>query len=152
MSVCIIAFDSIYANKFKELNAAWLEKYFYIEAKDTVLLDDCKNSIINNNGYTFFAEYPSKIVGCFSFIKMEENCYELCKMAVDFKYQGLKIGQELIKFAIQYAKKAIGIKLYCIQALNFSTPCIFIKSMDLRKLILKRTCRMQEVILKWNYY
>tara|TARA_R110002050_G_scaffold16019_2_gene49001 strand:- start:97488 stop:97790 length:303 start_codon:yes stop_codon:yes gene_type:complete len=99
MSVCIITFDSIYVNQFKELNVAWLEKYFYIEAKDTALLDDCKNSFTNNNGYIFFAEYASKIAGCFSFIKMETNSYELGKMAVHFKYQGLKIGQELIKFA-----------------------------------------------------
>tara|TARA_R110000796_G_scaffold88850_7_gene192144 strand:+ start:21207 stop:21671 length:465 start_codon:yes stop_codon:yes gene_type:complete len=106
MPVTIIPYESKYANDFKNLNIAWLEEYFYVEEKDIKLLNDCENTILKNKGYIFFAKYNDDIVGCFSFILNEEHIYELGKMAVDQKFQGLKIGQELLKFAIDFAKKS----------------------------------------------
>jgi len=104
MSLKIIPFESRYACYFKDLNIAWLEKYFHVEPKDDVLLSDCENSILGVGGYIFMAEYKSEIVGCFSLIPYKENNYELGKMAVDPNYQGLKIGQKLLEYAIQFAK------------------------------------------------
>jgi GNAT superfamily N-acetyltransferase len=104
MSLKIIPFESRHACHFKDLNIAWLEKYFHVEPKDDVLLSDCENSILGIGGYIFMAEYKSDIVGCFSLIPYKENNYELGKMAVDPNYQGLKIGQQLLEYAIQFAK------------------------------------------------
>lgn len=114
MSVEVISFKSCHASNFKNLNIAWLEKYFYVEPKDKELLSDCENSIIAIGGYIFMAVYENEIVGCFSFIPFETNHFELGKMAVDSNYQGLKIGQELLSFAIDFAKKKkwIAITLY----------------------------------------
>lgn len=106
MLVSILPYTPSLASKFKDLNVAWLEKYFFVEEKDIQLLNDCKNTIINKGGFIFFAEYKHKIVGCFSFIKIDAKTYELGKMAVDPKFQGLKIGQHLLTFAIEFAKKA----------------------------------------------
>lgn len=105
MSLKIIPFESSHAAIFRDLNVAWLEKYFYVEPKDKVLLEDCENSILGIGGYIFMAEYENKIVGCFSLIPYKESNYELGKMAVDANYQGLKIGQQLLSFAIGFAKK-----------------------------------------------
>lgn len=105
MSLKIFPFQSKFASDFKKLNIAWLEKYFYVEPKDEVLLSDCENSIIANGGYIFMATYKNAMVGCFSFIPFKKNHYELGKMAVDPNYQGLKIGQQLLSFAIDFAKK-----------------------------------------------
>lgn len=105
MTLEIVPFQSSYAENFKALNVAWLEKYFYVEPKDEILLDNCEESIINKGGFIFFAMYDTKIVGCFAFIKIEDNLYELGKMAVDEHYQGLKIGQALLAFGITYAKE-----------------------------------------------
>ena len=44
-------------------------------------------------------------VGCFSFIPLDEKIYELGKMAVSDEYQGNKIGQQLMNFAIGFAKQ-----------------------------------------------
>ncbi|QWX85453.1 GNAT family N-acetyltransferase [Cellulophaga sp. HaHaR_3_176] len=106
MPVEIISFKPEHAKSFKDLNIAWLEKYFYVEKKDIELLDGCEKNILDKGGYIYFAAYNNQIVGCFAFIQKEENVYELGKMAVDFKFQGLKIGQNLLKFAIDYAKKS----------------------------------------------
>ena len=105
MSLKIISFETKYADNFKALNIAWLEKYFYVEPKDEVLLSDCENSILGVGGFIFMAEYENSIVGCFSLIPIDADHYELGKMAVDPKYQGLKIGQQLLAFAINFAKK-----------------------------------------------
>lgn len=105
MSVKIFPFESINAIDFKKLNVAWLEKYFYVEPKDEELLSDCESSIIANGGFIFMASYEGTIVGCFSLIPYKHNHYELGKMAVDPNYQGLKIGQQLISYAIGFAKQ-----------------------------------------------
>jgi GNAT superfamily N-acetyltransferase len=105
MSLNIIPFESKHAPVFKDLNIAWLEKYFYVEPKDAILLGDCKNAILGIGGYIFMAEYEGIIVGCFSLIPYSNNHFELGKMAVDPNYQGLKIGQQLLSFAIDFAKK-----------------------------------------------
>lgn len=104
MSLKIIPFESKYANDFKRLNIVWLEQYFYVEEKDKVLLSDCENSIIGNGGHIFMAEYGGTIVGCFSLLPYKNKHFELGKMAVDSNYQGLRIGQQLLSFAIDFAK------------------------------------------------
>ncbi|QLG47143.1 GNAT family N-acetyltransferase [Costertonia aggregata] len=105
MAIEIIPFHEKYAQRFKELNTSWLKKYFYVEEKDTVLLDNSKAVIIDTGGYIFFAKYNTAIVGCFSFIKIDDTHYELGKMAVDSNFQGLGIGQELLRFALDFSKK-----------------------------------------------
>lgn len=105
MAVKIIPFEPPYATVFKALNMAWLEKYFYVEPKDSEILENCEKFIINKGGYIFFAEFGQQLVGCFSFIKLTDNSYELGKMAVDPQFQGKKIGQKLMEFAIVFARE-----------------------------------------------
>ncbi len=101
----IIPFDPKYAKDFARLNVEWLEKYFVVEPLDKELLEQCEETIINNGGYIFFAKVDDKIAGTFSLIKIENGIYELGKMAVSPKFQGQKIGQQLLKFCIDFAKK-----------------------------------------------
>ena len=92
MSLSIIPFKACFATRFMDLNVAWLEKYFYVEPKDKVLLENCEANIIDKGGFIFFAQYNDEIVGCFALIKLGDGVFELGKMAVDPEYQGLKIG------------------------------------------------------------
>ncbi len=46
----------------------------------------------------------AEIVGTVALIN-ESECYELSKMAVSPKYQGLKIGQKLMDYCIEFSKK-----------------------------------------------
>ena len=105
MFVKIVPFKPEYANDFKTLNIAWLEKFFSVETKDALLLEHCQKSIIEKGGYIYFAECRQKRVGCFALIPIRHNVFELGKMAVDPKSQGKKIGQRLVQFAISLAKK-----------------------------------------------
>ncbi len=104
MKITIIPFESKYAKDFATLNVEWLEKFFSIEPHDALLLEQCEETIINKGGYIFFAKTPNGIAGTFSLIKIEDGVYELGKMAVSPKYQGYKIGQQLLQYCIQFSK------------------------------------------------
>ena len=81
-----------------------IPEHMFLEHKDTELLENCKNSIIDKGGYIFFAEIDNEIVGCYSMIKLKDSIYELGKMAVHQSYQGQKIGQKLMLHGIAFAK------------------------------------------------
>ncbi len=100
----IIPFDPKYAQDFANLNIEWLEKYFVVEPLDVELLQNCEETIINKGGYIFFAKVGDEIAGTFSLIKADDDVYELGKMAVSPKFQGQKIGQQLIQFCIDFSK------------------------------------------------
>jgi GNAT superfamily N-acetyltransferase len=104
MSLRVIPFKQAYAPVFRDLNLAWLTSYFYVEEMDAQLLENCEETIINKEGFIFFAEWKGELVGCYSLICLEKDTYELGKMAVDPKFQGLKIGQELLSHAIDFAR------------------------------------------------
>lgn len=99
----IIPFEEKYASHFYNLNVEWLEKYFYVEPYDKKVLSNPKEYIINSGGFIFFAKNNNEIVGVVSIIN-QKTFFELSKMAVSPKYQGLKIGQKLMDFSIDFAR------------------------------------------------
>ena len=105
MSLNIVSFETKYASYFRDLNLAWIKHYFEVEIEDSRLLENCEQSIIASGGYIYFAKYNDAIVGCFALIKKDEKTFELGKMAVDPSFHGLKIGQKLLSFAIDFARK-----------------------------------------------
>ncbi len=104
MEVDIIDYDSKYDKDFYELNIEWLESYFYVEPHDKEVLENPKSYIIDNKGYIFFAKVNDEIAGTVALINKNE-CYELSKMAVSPKFQGLKIGQKLMDKCIHFSKE-----------------------------------------------
>jgi ribosomal protein S18 acetylase RimI-like enzyme len=100
----IIAYQPEFAKDFYSLNVAWLKKYFYVEPYDEKVLSNPKEYVLDAGGFIFFAKYNSQIVGVIALIN-QKTFFELSKMAVLPKYQGLKIGQKLVDFCIEFAKK-----------------------------------------------
>ena len=100
----VIPFHKKYTKDFKDLNIAWLKKYFVVEPHDEDLLNKCEENIINKGGYIFFTKTGDQISGTVALIKMDNNSFELGKMAVDPMYQGQKIGQKLMQYCIDFAK------------------------------------------------
>ena len=101
--ITIIPFREEFNTHFRDLNIAWLEKYFFVEDHDREVLDNAKKHIIDKGGYIFFALHNNKVVGTVAIMNEMEG-YELSKMAVLPKYQGLKIGQLLLQYCIDFAK------------------------------------------------
>lgn len=101
----IITYQSQYAEDFKKLNIAWLEKYFWVEPHDEEVLENPEKYIIKEGGTIFFVKEAEEIIGCVALMKMDEGIFELTKMAITPKYQGKKIGQKLMEHSISFAKE-----------------------------------------------
>ncbi len=120
--VVLLNYDSQYDQVFHDLNIEWLETFFYVEPHDTEVLENPKSYIIDNGGYIFFAKFNGEIVGTVALIN-EKECYELSKMAVSPKYQGLKIGQKLMDKCIQFSRDQ-GLEKIMLYSNRILTPAI----------------------------
>ena len=110
----IIVYNERLAVDFKQLNEAWLKKYFEIEPIDVEMLSNPTQYFIDKGGYIFFAKLADEIAGTFALLKESDSVYELSKMAVAESFQGKNIGNRLMEFAIAKATelKAAKIILY----------------------------------------
>lgn len=100
----IISFDPAYAEDFKNLNLAWLKKYFWVEPHDEEVLGKPKQYILDPGGEILFVKHEDKIIGTVALMKIEDGIFELTKMAVIPEFQGQKIGQKLMEHTIQFSK------------------------------------------------
>ena len=112
MEVQLIDYQPAYKEAFKQLNIAWIEKYFKVEPHDLEQLDDPEGYIISQGGQIFLAKVGSTMVGTCALIKTGETSYELAKMAVSPDYQGLGIGKKLCEKAIETARNLGATYLY----------------------------------------
>ena len=107
--VQILDYAPRYQVDFKRLNVEWIEQYFKVEAADLKALDHPEEYILQPGGHIFLASYQEAIVGTCALIKMDDQTYELAKMAVSPAAQGLGIGSRLGEAALAKAR-ALGAK------------------------------------------
>lgn len=100
----IIPYSEEFAPFVKSLNVAWLEKYFVVEPFDEMVLSNPQEEIIDKGGKIFFAKYQNNIVGTFTLLKIDNQTFELSKMAVAENIQGLGIGKKMMDYCIEYAE------------------------------------------------
>ena len=115
MNIEIIHYHNAYASAFYDLNIEWLKTFFYVEAFDKAVLSQPEKYIINKGGHIFFARQNEAILGTVALMPTDNpKLYELTKMAVSPKSRGLKIGQQLMQYCIDYAKsiELDGLMLY----------------------------------------
>jgi GNAT superfamily N-acetyltransferase len=117
----ILDFTSEFASHFKALNEEWITQYFVMEEADHQSLGNPQGYIIDRGGYILMARYKGEIVGTCALINEGDGIFELAKMAVSPKVQGLKIGKLLGKAAIQKARDAAAIKLYLVSNRKLET-------------------------------
>ena len=106
MPIKIIPFENQYATDFYNLNIEWLNTFFYVESYDQEVLSNPDQYILNKGGHIFFAQHDKDIVGTVALMPTKDyGVYELTKMAVSPNQRGLKIGQQLMQFCIDFAKE-----------------------------------------------
>lgn len=110
--VQIIDYRPEYQPEFKRLNEAWISRYFKMEEADHKSLNHPEEYILAKGGCIVLAKYRNEIVGACALIKMNEDTYELAKMAVDPVAQGKSIGWLLGLAVIEKAKAMGAKKLY----------------------------------------
>jgi DNA-binding MarR family transcriptional regulator/N-acetylglutamate synthase-like GNAT family acetyltransferase len=110
--VQVVDYKPEYQPAFKQLNEEWITQYFKMEETDYKSLDHPDDYILNKGGHILIALYNNEPVGACALIKMDNNMYELAKMAVSPKAKGKGIGFILGQAGIAKAKKLGAKKLY----------------------------------------
>ena len=96
----------------KNIVLEWLEKYFYVEPIDLEVLGDPQTHILDSGGAILFARQGAEIVGTVALKHHGEGRYELTKMAVTERSQGVGTGRRLLAAAIDRFAELGGSKLY----------------------------------------
>jgi GNAT superfamily N-acetyltransferase len=108
---------------FRRLNEQWISKYFRLEEKDVATLDDPQKYILDKGGQVFMALLDGMAVGCVALAKMDEQSYELIKMAVDETYQRRGIGRAVMNAAIDWARNQRAHRLW-LETNHALTPAL----------------------------
>ena len=101
----IVEWKPEYSREFKDMNLYWLEEFFWVEPHDEEVLGNPEKYIIEPGGMIFFAREKNDIIGCVALMKMEENVFELTKMAVKPEHRNKKTGHYLMQHTIEYARQ-----------------------------------------------
>ena len=113
-SIIIDIFKKEYKSDFETLNLQWIKKYFKVEEEDSRILKNPESYVIDGGGQIFFALKDGKAIGTAAMVLTKERIFELSKMAVDSRYQGLGIGRMLINKCIGFAKKQSADEIFLI--------------------------------------
>ena len=108
----IVEFSPDHAAAFRELNEAWITKYFAIEAKDREVLEDPQGKIIDPGGRIFMAFQDAEPVGCVALIRMADGGYEVAKMTVKETLRGSGLGRLLMQRCIDAGAEDRAPRLY----------------------------------------
>lgn len=103
----IVPYRPEHAAAFRELNLAWIRKYFVVEERDERDLGDPDTHILSRGGHILIAELRDETVGTCALMRESEGVYELAKMTVSESARGLGVGRALGDAAISHAR-AIG--------------------------------------------
>ena len=122
-NVQIIPFTPDLKEPIKTLNKEWLQKYFKVEEQDEVVLSNPQEEIIDKGGLIFYAKYNNEIIGTVSLLKVNDNTFELSKMAVSDKAQGLGIGNKLLSHCLAIAEES-NIKKFILYSNRKLLPAI----------------------------
>ena len=121
--VTIVDYTPAYQLAFRQLNEEWITKYFRMEESDYKALDHPQEYIIDKGGHIYIALYKGEAVGTCAIISMSDGGFELAKMAVSPKAQGLGIGYLVGKACIEKAR-ALGAPRVYLESNTTLKPAI----------------------------
>ncbi|NKI32749.1 GNAT family N-acetyltransferase [Croceivirga thetidis] len=121
----IVDFKDSYSAAFKTINQEWIEQYFEMEEMDRKALEHPKEYILDKGGHIVVALLDDEPVGVCALIKMNhpEFDFELAKMGVSPKAQGMGVGYKLGKSIIEKAQN-IGAKTIYLESNTILKPAI----------------------------
>lgn len=134
----IIEYNSAYKEDFKRINVEWIEKYFKVEPHDLEQLE-APEEIIANGGQIFLAKIGDEIVGTSALIHDGDGVYELAKMGVTPKAQGLGLGKKLCIITIEEAKSRKAKSLYLLSNTALKPAISIYKSIGFVEVPIEKT-------------
>ena len=101
----VVSFQEKFAEAFKNLNIAWLEKYFVVEPYDAEVLSNPQKYILDKGGKIYFVLEEGTVKGTAALMYNDYNELELTKMAVEEHAKGKGFGNLLMQQCIEGAKE-----------------------------------------------
>lgn len=111
-AIQIVPYQPAYQQAFRDINVAWIEQYFTMEAADYATLDHPQTYILDKGGFIFVALFEGEPVGVVAMLKMPDATYELAKMGVSPLAQGMGVGYLLGQKVIEKAREIGASRLY----------------------------------------
>ncbi len=108
---------------FRDINLAWIERFFAIEQKDRDVLGDPRKYILEPGGAILIAEDGDGAVGVVALMVIGGGSVELAKMGVKPDAQGKGAGRLLISAAIDKAR-AMGTSRVYIETNSKLAPAL----------------------------
>ena len=105
MDIKIISYQPEYKDDFIRLNTAWLEEFFYVEQHDKEVFKNIEEIVLKPGGEIFFCLIDGTVAGTVAMQKVNNDMVELAKLAVDKKFQGMKLSNLLMDTCIAFAKE-----------------------------------------------
>ena len=106
MAMIVRDYTQADAAAFRDLNLAWVEKYFTVEAADRAQLEDPQTQILDRGGSILIAEYAGEVVGTVGLVPgHDDGVLELIKMSARDDMQGKGIGRALMDAAIAKSRQ-----------------------------------------------
>jgi ribosomal protein S18 acetylase RimI-like enzyme len=119
----IIKYQDEHQPFFERINRNWIEKYFWLEPNDDFVLRHPDKAILQLGGSILLITSDKILAGTAALKKINEDDYELTKMAVDEPFRGKGLGKELCKAAIDEARSA-GAKRILLYSNTLLKPAI----------------------------
>jgi putative acetyltransferase len=110
-NVIIRTFQSGDEVAFHDLNESWILESFSMDDKDRLILGDPVGRILKAGGELFLIVGPEATLGCCALLPLENQSWELAKMAVAKEHRGCGIGRRLLHHVVEYAKQTGAHKL-----------------------------------------
>jgi len=123
LEVQIVDYTPSMQPAFRFLNEEWITKYFRMEESDYKALDHPREYILDKGGHIFMALYKGEPVGACAIIPMDDGGFELAKMAVSPRAQGLGIGFLIGQACIDKAR-ALGARRVYLESNTALKPAI----------------------------
>ena len=111
-TVRIVGWSPALQPHFYRLNAEWLSTHYTIEPFDHEVLSNPQAHVIDPGGAIVFAMLGEEVVGTCALMPDSPDVYELTKMAVTRKHQGLGLGRKLAEAVIAEFKRRGGRTLF----------------------------------------
>ena len=107
MAVVVRAFQPGDEAAFRDINLAWIERFFAVEAKDRDVLGNPHKYILDPGGAILLAVEDETPVGVVALMVMGEGSVELAKMGVRPQAQGKGAGRMLVAAAVETARAMV---------------------------------------------
>ncbi len=137
----IVPFEAKYAPYFQRFNEEWITKYFAIEDIDRKLFSDPYRYIVEPGGEIFTALYKGQPGGVCALALSNNPAYdfELEKLAVTPRMQGLGLGRLLVEKVIDEARKRKGKTLYIETNTKLPAAIYLYESLGFQKIPVEQT-------------